>query len=328
MASAPEQRATTSGMASSSFPGVLPAPRPVPVTPSEAEWRTMTPEQREQFIIDVNEALSDPVITMSEGRPHKKAKSKALDMLGLHFRTLGKHIYLAEELSVLYPGVSGFTPDVMAVLDVQEPEDDQRMAWVVADEGKGLDWVLEVLWAGDRKKDLVDNVEKYAMLGIPEYFVYDQKQQRILAYRLPVGGKRYQPILAQAGRYRSNVLGIDLAIVGPRLKFFHGAAELYDTEHLIERLETMVAHLQEQAATAMQREANATQREANAAQKAEKSLLGIRKSVMRVLVARNISCSRTALARIETCTEPDLLNEWLDRAFDSTTEEEVFGTNG
>ncbi len=297
---------------SSSFPSVLPAPRPVPVTPSEAEWRTMTSEQREQFIIAVNEALSDPVITMSEGRPHKKAKSKALDMLGLHFRTLGKHIYLAEELSVLYPGAAGFTPDVMAVLDVEEPEDDQRMAWVVADEGKGLDWVLEVLWAGDRKKDLVDNVEKYAMLGIPEYFVYDQKQQRIWGYRLPIGGKRYQPILAQAGLYRSNVLGIDLAIVGPRLKFFHGAAELYDTAHLIERLETMVSHLQEQAA--------------NATQKAEKSLVGMRKSLMRVLVARNITCSGNTLARIEACTEPDTLNEWLDRAFDSTTEEEVFGT--
>lgn len=312
----------------SSFPSVLSAPRPVPVTPSEDEWRKMSPEQRERFIIDVNEALSDPVMTMSEGRPHKKAKSKALDMLGLHFRTLGKQIYLAEELSVLYPGVAGFTPDVMAVLDVEEPEDDQRMAWVVADEGKGLDWVLEVLWAGDRKKDLVDNVEKYAALGIPEYFVYDQKQQRIWGYRLPVGGKRYQPILAQAGLYRSNVLGIDLAIVGTRLKFFHGAAELYDTDHLIERLETMVSHLQEQAANAVQREANALQEAANATQTAEKSLVGMRKSLMRVLVGRNIACSRSTLARIEACAEPDLLNEWLDRAFESTTEEEVFGTNG
>lgn len=313
----------------------------------------MTPAEREQFIIDVNEALSDPVITMSEGRPHKKAKSKALDMLGLHFRTLGKHVYLAEEFSVMYPGVSGFSPDIMTVLDVEEPEDDQRMSWVVADEGKGLDWVLEVLWAGDRKKDLVDNVEKYATLGIPEYFVYDQKQQRILGYRLPVGGKRYQPILAQAGLYRSNVLGVDLAIVGTHLKFFQGSAELYDTEHLIERLETMVSHLQEQAETraleleqaktdvakalaaaedatrreadATRREADAARREADATQRAAKGLLSQRKSIMRVLVTRNIQCMPETLARIEACSDPDTLDAWLDRAFEATSEADVFG---
>src|SRR5262245_36984624 len=43
------------------------------------------------------------------------------------------------------------------------------LAWVVAEEGKGLDFVLEVLHKGDRNKDLVENVERYAQLGIPEY---------------------------------------------------------------------------------------------------------------------------------------------------------------
>lgn len=47
------------------------------------------------------------------------------------------------------------------------------MARVVADEGKGLDWVLEVVCHGDRRKDLVENVKRYAALGIPEYFIYD-----------------------------------------------------------------------------------------------------------------------------------------------------------
>jgi len=136
--------------------------RVVPVAPTEERWREMTKEERERFIVSVNEALSDPLVTMSEGRPHKKAKSRALDMLGLHFRALGRRIYLAEEMSVIYPGTEPFSPDVLAVLDVEQPEDDQRMSWVVQDEGKGLDWVLEVLHAGDRKKDLVDNDERYA----------------------------------------------------------------------------------------------------------------------------------------------------------------------
>jgi Uma2 family endonuclease len=72
---------------------------------------------------------------------------------------------------------------VLAVLDVPQPEDDERMAWVVADEGKGLDLVLEVLHHADRNKDLVENVERYARLGIPEYFVYDRARQRIHGHR-------------------------------------------------------------------------------------------------------------------------------------------------
>ena len=39
----------------------------------------------------------------------------------------------------MYPGERTFTPDLLAVLDVAQPDpdEDRRMAWVVADEGKG-----------------------------------------------------------------------------------------------------------------------------------------------------------------------------------------------
>ena len=296
-------------------------PQPVPVTPSEERWREMSQAERERFVESVNSALSDPIIAMSEGRPHKKAKSRAIDMLGLHFRAMGRHIYLAEELAVLYPGTPGFTPDVMAVLDVEEPEDDQRSAWVVADEGKGLDWVLEVLWAGNRKKDLEDNVERYASLGIPEYFIYDQKQQRIVGYRLPEGAKRYQPILAQGGLYRSNVLGIDLAVVGRSLRFYQGTAELYDTKHLIERLEGILQSLEERADEA--------QRERDQAQRVNEKLISTtRQNIVALLGARGVSCSDAFRARIDACSDTDLLGEWFTRALHATSEDDVFGTNG
>jgi hypothetical protein len=205
----------------------------------------------------------------------------------------------------------------MAVRDVEEPEDDQRMAWVVADEGKGLDWVLEVLWAGDRKTDLEDNVERYAALGIPEYFVYDQRKQRILGYRLPPGTKRYQPILAQSGLYRSNVLGVDLAIVGNSLRFYQGAAELYDTAHLIQRLESIVANLQERA-----EQANRDAEQAN--RDAEQNRAGIRQAIVTVLAARGVTCSTENVSRLEACTDPDVLNRWLSRALGATSAAEVF----
>src|SRR5262245_22909676 len=115
------------------------SPASLPTVPTVEAWRAMTPAQRLDFQLQVLEALSDPAAAMPEGRPHKKAKSRALDALNLHFRTIGRAIYLAEEMAVLYPDDKPFNPDLLAVLDVEEPEDDQRMAWVVAEEGKGLD---------------------------------------------------------------------------------------------------------------------------------------------------------------------------------------------
>lgn len=301
-----------------------PPPRPVPVAPSLERWKIMSAKEREDFLLEVIDALSDPAIVMSEGRPHKKAKTKALDMLGLHFKAMGRRVYLAEEMAVVYPGEASFSPDILAVLDVEEPEDDQRMAWVVADEGKGLDWVLEVLWAGDRKKDLVDNVERYAALGIPEYFVYDRARQRIVAYRLGEGG-RYQPILAQAGLYRSAVLGVDLAIVEGSLRFYQGTAELYDTAHLIQRLSGMIESLEARSMDAEARAEQASRDAERASRDVERALVGMRRSILAVLMARGLGCSSKGRARLDACSDPGILELWLERAEREASEALVFG---
>jgi len=70
---------------------------------------------------------------------------------------------VADELAVVYPGEPVFSPGWLAVLDVPQPDpdEDERMAWVVADEGKGPDLILEVPHQGNRDKDLVN---KYAGL--------------------------------------------------------------------------------------------------------------------------------------------------------------------
>lgn len=168
--------------------------------PDEATWRALSPDARTAFLVAANEALS-AAEGMTEGRPHQRAKSRAVDLLGLHFRALGRAIYVAEDLSVVYPGALPFSPDLLAVVDVPQPDDDERLAWVVADEGRGPDWVLEVLHRGDRQKDLVRNVERYARLGIPERFVYDRAEQRVLGHRLLPGARRDQRIVPQAGRH-------------------------------------------------------------------------------------------------------------------------------
>ncbi|WP_437731780.1 Uma2 family endonuclease [Sorangium sp. So ce1335] len=309
---------------------VLPAsgtplpPSSLPIAPTEEAWRAMTPAERERLLVTILDALSDPRSAMAEGRPHYKAKARAIDMLTLHFGSTGRVIYLAEEMAVLYPGEEVFSPDILAVLDVPQPEDDPRMAWVVADEGRGLSLVLEVLHQGDRNKDLVANVERYARLGIPEYFVYDRLRQQVHGYRLPApDATRYQRIVPQMGRHASAVLGLDLAVTGERLQFFQGMAELFGTADLIGRLKGMMESLE---ARAEQAQAQAEQAQAQAAQaqaQAEQAMAGLREAILATLSLRGIACPDEPRARLLACQEPATLQRWLLRAMSAGSLDEI-----
>jgi Uma2 family endonuclease len=314
-------------------------PAAVPIAPTEEAWRAMSAAERERFLIQANEALSDPLVTMSEGRPHKKAKSRAVDMLGLHFKAMGRAIYLAEEMSAVYPGVKVFTPDVFAVLDVEQPEDDERMAWVVADEGRGLDLALEVLHRGNRKKDLEDNVELYASLGISEYFIYDRGKQQIHGHRLASpGARRYQRIVPQSGRYHSTVLGLDLVLQKGSLRFYQGMAELIGSDDLIDRLAGMVESLEAKAeqaeakieqaeAKAEQAQAKVEQAQAKAEQaqaKVEQAVASMRANVLAVLAARGIPVADDARARVMKCDDLALLQHWVVRALSAASVGDIF----
>jgi hypothetical protein len=191
---------------------------------------------------------------------------------------------------------------------VEEPEDDERMSWVVSDEGKGLDLVIEVLHKGDRDKDLVQNVERYAHLGIPEYFVYDRGRQQIHGFHLsapsssggppkiPAAG-RYQRIVPQLGHYRSRVLGLDLAIIGNALRFLAGEAVLPGSADVLRRIQGMMGSLESKAEQAEEAR-DATQARA----------------VLTVLRVRGIAVADTERARILAETDVERLERWLEKA--------------
>ena len=322
----------------------------LPVAPSVEAWRAMSPEDRERLLIQINDIFSDSVLRMSEGRPHKKAKSEAVDTLSLHFRTIGRVVYLAEEMSVVYPGHKPFAPDILAVVGVPEPEDDPRMAWVVADEGRGLDLVIEVLHRGDRDKDLVENVERYAILGIPEYFVYDRANQVVRGYRFPApGAARYQRIVPQHGRHASSVLGLDLIVQGNKLRFMYGTSELYGSASLIERLEGMVESISTKADEATTRAEQAEAERAEAALRAERAeaqskeaatsieraeqeskqaLAAVRSTILSLLAARGLPCTEEVERRVAACADVAMLQRWLLRAATAGSVEEVFAGGG
>jgi Uma2 family endonuclease len=219
-----------------------------PRAPTAEQWEGMTPEERARVLATLPPDMPLDMLP-NEGDPHRKAKRGAFDALDGFFRRIGRKIYLSSELAVFYPGERRFAPDLLAVTDIETHE---RTSWVVSAEGKGLDFVLEVHAAGDRRKDEQTNPERYARLGIPEYFYFDGARGRLLGHRLPPGGSGlYQRIVPQAGRFSSEMLGLDLVLDGGRLRFVHGTAFLEDADEMIARLGQMLDQVmgsQEEAA--------------------------------------------------------------------------------
>ncbi|HYI02113.1 MAG TPA: Uma2 family endonuclease [Hyalangium sp.] len=238
-----------------------------PQAPSQQEWDAMSPAERERVLAALPGEVTDAEMSPPEGDRHFRAKVRALDALRGYFTRQRRRVYLAAELPVYYPAERRFAPDLLAVLDVETHERDR---WVVSAEGKGLNFVLEVHVGGDRKKDAEQNVERYARLGIPEYFIYDRGRQRLLGWRLPApDAKVYAPILPQHGRYASEHLGLELQVEDGRLRFWAGHAPLLESEEFITRLEELMAGLQQRAdeeARRAQEEAQRAQEEARRAQ--------------------------------------------------------------
>jgi hypothetical protein len=209
-----------------------------PRAPPEDVWDALSPAERQRIVDCLPSEFPCSQANPPEGDAHFNAKMGTREVLDGYFARTGRRVYVACELPIYYPGEPLFAPDVMAVLDVAVHE---RASWVVKQEGRGLDLAIEILVSGSRSKDLEKNVERYARLGIAEYFVFDRGRLRLHGYRLPEPNARaYQPILPQGGRYASRVLGLDLRLEETRLRFFHGAAAIPDANELISSLEKMV----------------------------------------------------------------------------------------
>jgi Uma2 family endonuclease len=232
-----------------------------PRAPSQATWDRMTLEERTRALellpAEVPWELMPP-----EGDPHFKAKASARKTLDDFFHSIGRKIYISGELSVYYPDEPRFAPDLFAVLDVESYD---RTKWVVSHEGKGLDWVLEVYFSGDASKDFELNVERYARLGIPEYFIFDRAALSLRGYRLPPTEQGrppscvYRPIVLQQGQLASQVLGLDLAVEGTNLRFLYGTAPIADADERIAKLGTELNRVIKHKVDAEQRAAELAQ---------------------------------------------------------------------
>lgn len=240
-----------------------------PRAPPQDVWDAMTAEERARVVASLPSEFSIDA-QPPEGDPHRKPKERARDALDAFFKRIGRRVYVSSELATYYPDESTFCPDILAVLDVETHE---RTSWVVAEEGRGLDLVIEIHVHGDPKKDFELNVWRYARLGIPEYFVFDRPRARLSGWRLRPGAREYERIMPQAGRFASEVLGLDLVVEGTALRLWSGTAPLLFMDELVDKLNLMVTELVEARDTAQRRAEEEARRAELEARRAEQEAL-------------------------------------------------------
>lgn len=252
------------------------SPDGYPMAPSQDAWDKLSAAEQAEVYASIPAEITEAEFGPPEGDPHFRPKVAALDALGGYFRRNRRKIYLAAELPTYYPNEPRFAPDLLAVMDV---EDHERGKWVVSAEGRGLDWVLEVHVSGNRKKDAEENVERYARLGIPEYFFFDRSRNTLIGYRLASPEARtYSPIVPQGGRYASHVLGLELQLEEDQLRFFAGTALVLSTTELNARLEGLLAATQKRADA----EARGREEEVRRREEAEREVARLREELARL----------------------------------------------
>ncbi|MCK6549153.1 Uma2 family endonuclease [Myxococcota bacterium] len=237
-----------------------------PRAPPMDVWVELSPRERAAVVAALPSEFPPSEAQPPEGDAHFNAKVDTKSTLRRFFSRTKRSVYLACELPVYYPGERMFAPDLIAVCDVDATKERER--WVVAAEGRGLDLALEVHVAGDRRKDLVRNAERYARLGVREYFIFDRGQLRLTGYSLPDGGSVYETIVPQVGLLRSEVLDLELGIDGARLRFFSNGAPVLGVDEWTAKLEGMVEQIDARAAAAEERIEEERQRRKRAQRKA------------------------------------------------------------
>lgn len=209
-----------------------------PRAPPQEIWDRLTQEQRQRVLDSLPSEFPPSEACPPEGDLHTEAVYGARTALRRFFSKTGRgNIYVGTHLGVHYPGQHGFSADVVAVLDVPTHP---RSHWVVSAEGKGIDFALDVLVLEYRRKSAVSNVERYAKLGIQEYFVFDRTKRRLQGFELQSDGWSYSAIVPQHRHHASRVLGLDLTIHGECLGFCIGDAVLPGVEALVAQLERRI----------------------------------------------------------------------------------------
>ena len=147
---------------------------------------------------------------MAETDVHRDLMTDFIEMLKVHFQD-DSDVYVSGNLLLYYEKGNpkkSVAPDVFVVFGVEKK---MRRTYLLWEEGKGPDFVLELTSKSTYRADLNRKKKLYAqVLEVSEYFIYDADHQYLTpalqGYRLVEGV--YLPISPVADRLPSAVLGL------------------------------------------------------------------------------------------------------------------------
>ncbi|HEY3999118.1 MAG TPA: Uma2 family endonuclease [Candidatus Xenobia bacterium] len=157
---------------------------------------------------------------MAETDLHRDQMIGLILALQDHFRDR-EDVYVTGNLLMFYEEGSKhrhLSPDVMAVFGIPKHERDDYLMW---EEGKAPDAVVEITSKSTRAEDLGHKKELYRAHGVREYYIFDPLREYLPAqlqgYRL-VGGE----YILRRGTRRlvSRVLGLELRVVNDVLRLY------------------------------------------------------------------------------------------------------------
>ena len=205
---------------------------------------------------------------MAESDSQRKPLTYAVDCLGHYFRN-HPDVYVSGNLLIYYQQgtLARVAPDVFVVFGAR---DEERSSYLLWEEPKAPDFVLEIASPGTWREDQTSKRELYSQLGVGEYWQYDPTRNYL---QPPLQGLElvrgeYEPLprweLADGTlAARSEVLGLEMRLAGWRLRF-HDPQTGKDLPDLAETDEQ-----RREAEARAEQEAAARRREAAARQAAE-----------------------------------------------------------
>jgi Uma2 family endonuclease len=170
----------------------------------------------------------------SDGKPmaetdwHRDLMNALIQTLAAYYAA-DPMVYVSGNLLVFYkPGNRRhLSPDVFVVKGVAKH---QRPNYLIWEEGKGPEVVIELTSQSTRDEDVEDKYELYQdTLRVPEYFLFDPLgdylRPALQGHRLRRG--RYEPIKSVDGRLPSKVLGLHLEGNGRELRLYDPTTKLW-----------------------------------------------------------------------------------------------------
>ena len=248
----------------------------------------------------------DELYPDSDGKPmavsdlHRLILTRTLQVLDAHFEERPE-VYVSGDILMYY--VEGdprksVAPDVLVTFGMGKKN---RRTYLVWEEGKIPDFVMEFSSKGTYRNDLGSKMELYASLGIQDYFLYDAEglylSSPIMGFTLVDGS--YTPISESPNRrLHSTALNLDFSVGDVGLGIYDPVAEAWlqtpaesataraDREATRAELQMIRADMAEsradQEASRADEEAARADQEAIARQRAETELAELREELERL----------------------------------------------